>query len=203
MEKRVTDNQSKSAEAGLTVANKKLLLEAVKTAIEAHLAGSDAYDPLELPEILKRERGAFVTLHKNGRLRGCIGYIEARKPLYATIKEMAVAAAFHDPRFSPLKREEWPDVIFEISVLSPLEEIHDIEDIEVGRHGLYVIQGRHSGLLLPQVAAEYGWDRLTFLQQTCRKAGLPAQAWKEKETRLFIFLAEIFASNENPKDEIK
>ncbi len=184
------------AGVGLTAADKKLLIDTVRIAIETKLAGKEAPASPELSEILKKERGAFVTLHKHGRLRGCIGYIEARRPLYETIKEMAMAAAFHDPRFPPLRREEWPAITFEISVLSPLREIQNIEEIEVGRHGLYIKQGRCSGLLLPQVASEYNWDRLTFLQETCCKAGLSSQAWREEAARIFVFSADIFSSEE-------
>ena len=199
----VAETKTKSAETGLTAADKELLLKIARAELEARLDGREAPESLALPERLKEERGAFVTIHKNGRLRGCIGYIEARKPLYETIKEMAVAAAFHDPRFSPLRRDEWPQIDIEISVLSTLQEIFDIKDIEVGRHGLYVIQGEHRGLLLPQVASEYGWDRLAFLQQTCRKAGLAAQAWQEEGTKLFIFSADIFSSHGEPTRGIR
>ena len=104
-------------------------------------------------ETLKEKRGAFVTLKKRGHLRGCIGYINAVKPLWETVQEMAVAAAFHDPRFPSLKPDEIRDITFEISVLSPLQSIKDINEIEVGKHGLYIIRGYNSGLLLPQVAS--------------------------------------------------
>ena len=116
--------------------------------------------------------GAFVTLKKKGALRGCIGHIVGHYPLAETISRMAVAAAFQDPRFPPVTRAEWPTIDMEISVMTPLKEITDTAAIEVGRHGIYIQKGDRSGLLLPQVATEYGWDRLTFLEQTCRKAGL-------------------------------
>ena len=144
----------------------------------------------------KKRAGAFVTLKKHGRLRGCIGYIEARKPLYKTIEEMAVAAAFNDPRFPPLRQEEWKDVTIEISVLSPLKEVRDVKEIEIGRHGLYILKGGRGGLLLPQVATEYNWDNMTYLKETCHKAGLPSHAWKDEDTKIFIFSADIFGSNE-------
>jgi AmmeMemoRadiSam system protein A len=180
---------------GLTAADKKLLLKIVETKIEAALAGKVFPELPELPEIFKQERGAFVTLEKKGQLRGCIGYIEARKPLYIAVAEMAVAAAFHDPRFPPLQQEEWPDITVEISILSPLQEIQDIKEIEVGRHGLYIVQGVRGGLLLPQVATNYKWDRLTFLQQTCQKARLPSNAWQDKQTKIFIFSADIIGAD--------
>ena len=109
---------------------------------------------------------------------------------------MAIAAAFHDPRFSPLQQQEWPDIEVEISILSPLREIHDMKEIEVGRHGLYILQGGQSGLLLPQVATDHQWDRLTFLRQTCQKAGLPSDAWQDKQAKIFIFSADIFSSDQ-------
>ena len=189
-------NMSEGAGVGLTAEEKKLLLNIVKTNIEAALAGKAAPELPELPAIFKQDRGAFVTLEKHGQLRGCIGYVTARKPLYLTVKEMAIAAAFHDPRFSPVQQKEWPDIRVEISILSPLKEISDIREIEVGRHGLYIVQGAQSGLLLPQVATDHAWDRLTFLRQTCHKAGLPTDAWQEKQTRIFLFSADIFDSEQ-------
>jgi MEMO1 family protein len=184
------------AGVGLSEKDKQLLLRIVRDTIEAHIAGDEISEPTSLPEILEQERGAFVTLKKHGRLRGCIGYIEARKPLHKTIEEMAIAAAFNDPRFPPLKKEEWKDVAIEISVLSPLKQIRDIKEIEVGIHGIYIVQGSRCGLLLPQVATEYNWNRTAFLEETCRKAGLPPHAWKDEETKIFIFSADIFASGE-------
>ncbi len=108
---------------------------------------------------------------------------------------MAAAAAFHDPRFRPLGKEELADLEVEISVLSPMRLIKNIDEIRVGTHGLYIVQGPCRGLLLPQVATEYHWDRLTFLAQTCGKAGLPASAWKDPDTKIYIFTAVIFGDN--------
>lgn len=145
---------------------------------------------------LKEKRGAFVTLKKAGMLRGCIGLIYPIKPLYQTVAEMAVASAVDDPRFPPLSLDELPLVEIEISVLSPLERVKNIEEIEVGKHGLYIRSGPFSGLLLPQVATEYNWDRETFLQHTCLKAGLPSDAWKSKDVELYKFTAEVFSEKE-------
>ncbi|MDO8722580.1 MAG: AmmeMemoRadiSam system protein B [Syntrophales bacterium] len=184
------------AGTGLTEGDRQTLLNIVRATIEAKLKGIAIPEPAGLTEILKKERGAFVTLKKHDRLRGCIGYIEARSPLYKTIEEMAAAAAFNDPRFPPLRQEEWKDVTIEISVLSPLKEIHDVKEIEVGRHGLYIMKGGRCGLLLPQVATEYNWDSMTFLKETCHKAGLPSHAWKDEDTKIFIFSADIFGSHE-------
>ncbi len=143
-------------------------------------------------EVLDSRCGAFVTLKIDGRLRGCIGYIEAVKPLKETVVEMAKAAAFRDPRFPSLGQEEIPSTTIEISVLSPLSRIEDSNIIEVGRHGLIVEKGIYKGLLLPQVAVEHGWDKETFLEHTCEKAGLPAYAWKEPDTQIYVFSAEVF-----------
>ena len=180
----------------LTAKDKATLLNIVKSTIASKV--KDKVPPkVEIAsEILKEKRGAFVTLKKRGHLRGCIGYIKAVKPLWETVQEMAVAAAFHDPRFPALKSEEFKDLSFEISVLSPLQRIKNISDIEVGKHGLYIVRGYNSGLLLPQVAVEYSWDRETFLRETCYKAGLPPQAWMDKETEIYIFSADYFGDPE-------
>jgi AmmeMemoRadiSam system protein A len=176
----------------LTELEKKSLIDIAKTTIEGRLTGRDIPEPHVESEVLKQKSGAFVTLKKHGRLRGCIGYIEARKPLYKTVAEMATAAAFNDPRFPPVKLDELTHLTLEISVLSPLKEIKDIKEIEVGIHGLYITKGYNSGLLLPQVATEYKWDSLTFLEETCYKAGLHPDAWKDKDTRIYIFSADVF-----------
>lgn len=180
----------------LTDQDKKALLDIAKRAIIAKAGNRELPKfTMELP-ILKEKRGAFVTLKKRGHLRGCIGYIKAVKPLGETVQEMAVAAAFHDPRFPSVKGDEIRDLSFEISVLSPLQKMKTIDDIEVGKHGLYMVRGYNSGLLLPQVATEYGWDRETFLKETCYKAGLPPQSWKDKETDIYIFSADYFSDKE-------
>lgn len=176
----------------LSAAEKKTLHDIARQSIAA---GLQRQAPAPLPVYtgaLQEPRGAFVTLHLRGNLRGCIGLIEGIKPLAAAVQEMAYAAAFHDPRFPPLSQTEFKDIDVEISVLSPLERLQRLDDLQVGRHGLYLRRGRRHGLLLPQVATEYGWDRDTFLQQTCRKASLPQDAWKDPETEIYVFSAEIF-----------
>ena len=176
----------------LTKKEKDSLLEVVKKTIAAKVSNKDLQKIAVDSETLKEKRGAFVTLKKHGQLRGCIGYIKAVKPLWDTVQEMALAAAFRDPRFPSLKPEELKELTFEISVLSPLQRVQDINEIQVGKHGLYIVCGNYSGLLLPQVASEYGWDKETFLKETCRKAGLQPQDWQDKETEIYIFSADYF-----------
>ncbi len=192
----VKDKKRAGTDMGLSEAEKNKLLEIARKTIENRLAGEKIpeFHPVE-SATLNEKRGAFVTLQKHGCLRGCIGYMEAKKPLYRTIEEMAQAAAFNDQRFPPLIREELKDLSIEISVLTPLREIKDINEIETGVHGIYLIKGFYSGLLLPQVATQYKWDRLTFLKETCHKAGLPSDAWKDKDTRIYIFSADIFGED--------
>jgi AmmeMemoRadiSam system protein A len=181
----------------LTEREKQILLNTVRESIRARLFGTKMEMPPTTPT-LQQKSGAFVTLHKKGKLRGCIGYVLAYKSLIDTVREMAEAAAFNDPRFPALSPEELKDLHIEISVLSPLQTIHKPDEIHVGVHGIIIHQGSRSGLLLPQVATEYNWDRETFLNQTCRKAGLPGDCWKQPGTKIEIFSAVIF--DENNKD---
>jgi AmmeMemoRadiSam system protein A len=164
-----------------------LAREAVKRAAGAPAASLDAGG--DFPEA----SGAFVTLKREGRLRGCIGTLECRRPLAEEIARVAASAAREDPRFPPLSAAELEGLDVELSVLGPLEEIdpRDAGAIEIGRHGLVVEDGRRRGLLLPQVATEWGWDREQFLSQTSVKAGLPADAWRHG-ARVYRFDAEVF-----------
>jgi AmmeMemoRadiSam system protein A len=165
------------------------MLRLAHEAIEAALAGRKLeLDPTS--ERLLEPRGAFTTLHLEGSLRGCVGYVYPVKPLCRTVAETASAAAFNDTRFPPVTAEEAPRLKVEISVLSPLVPIA-AEDIEAGRHGLVITLGSRRGLLLPQVALEFGWDAPTFLQETCHKAGLPPDAW-ERGAIIEAFTAEVF-----------
>lgn len=138
------------------------------------------------------QSGCFVTIKRRGQLRGCIGNFVSEQPLWKTVREMAVSAATRDPRFQPMQANELADFDLEISVLSPLHEVASVDDIQVGEHGLYIIKGHAHGVLLPQVATEYGWDRETFLRHTCRKAGLPDNAWQQPGCRILCFTAEVF-----------
>ena len=180
------------SEGGLTEKEKRLLHRIARMAIEDTARGKPVPECMVESRALMEKKGAFVTLKKHGKLRGCIGYIKGIKPLCQTIKEMAVIAAFHDSRFPPVSKEELPDLEVEISVLTPIRQINDVEEIEMGKHGIIVQRDYHSGLLLPQVATEYGWDRETFLEHCCLKAGLPKDAWKDGKTRICTFCAEVF-----------
>jgi len=176
----------------LTQQDKDLLLRVARKSIESGFAEETPSRLATESTIMDERVGAFVTLKKRGRLRGCIGFLEGKTPLYETIEKMAQAAAFEDPRFPPVKNDELADLDIEISVLTPLIQIRDVGEIEVGKHGIYIVKGFHSGVLLPQVATEYNWDRITFLRETCNKAGLPQDAWKDADTKIFIFSASVF-----------
>jgi hypothetical protein len=177
---------------GLTEEEKKTLHQVAREAIERRLRGEKPPQIDISGEHLRENRGAFVSLHKHGQLRGCVGTIQPNRPLYQVVEDMAMAAAFEDSRFSPLSTAELQDLDVEISVLTPLQKVENIDEIEVGKHGLYIKKGFYAGLLLPQVATEYNWDRVRFLEETCRKAGLPRNAWKEKGTEVYLFSADIF-----------
>ena len=180
----------------LTDNEKRSLLSLARRAIEGYLAGGKH---IELPDAkgkLGEVCGAFVTLQRRGQLRGCIGNMVGRAPLVETVRDMAIAAATQDPRFPAVGPDELKDIDIEISVLSPMRKVTDVGEIEVGTHGILMRRGINQGVLLPQVATEYGWDRETFLRHTCLKAGLPTEAWKDPETSIEIFSAEVFGEKE-------
>ena len=189
---KMKEEKKVGVDLGLNEQEKKTLHNIVKTVVENKAKGRAVPEFKVDTPVLIENRGAFVTIKRRGELRGCIGYIEGRGPLYKTIEEMAEAAAFKDPRFYPVSEKELPELEYEISVLTPLQKIKDINEIEVGKHGIYIKKGWNSGLLLPQVATEYGWDRQTFVEHTCQKAGLPSNAWKDKNAEIYIFSADIF-----------
>jgi AmmeMemoRadiSam system protein A len=172
---------------------RKTLLRIARQSIAFVLDGrSPSWKAEDFDETLQRPAGAFVTLTRDGDLRGCIGSIQAVEPLYRAVASSAISAAFRDPRFPPLSPGELDQLELEISVMGPIERVTDIDDIVVGRDGLIISRGAHAGLLLPQVATEYGWDRQTFLAQTCRKAGLPSDAWRAQDCRIEKFSAFVF-----------
>lgn len=176
----------------LTDEEKRFCKDLIRYVIAHHLGQAEGPEPALASETLNMELGAFVTLKRQGRLRGCIGNVVGNGPLVATIERMAGAAAFEDPRFPPLAAEELADLDIEVSVLGPITPCPDPELIEIGRHGLYIRKSLHSGLLLPQVATEWGWDRETFLDQTCVKAGLPKGSWRKPKVEIWWFEAVIF-----------
>jgi AmmeMemoRadiSam system protein B/AmmeMemoRadiSam system protein A len=192
-EKEKAQKEKKDNDFGLSQKDKTLLLEIAKETIKCKVKGVKCPEYEITSDVLKENRGAFVTIKKHGKLRGCIGYIQAIKPLYQTVQEMAEAAALHDNRFPPVTEEELDGLEIEISVLTPLKKITDVNQIQVGKHGILIRKRYYSGLLLPQVATENNWDRSKFLEQTCFKAGIyDKNCWKDKDTEIYIFSAEIF-----------
>lgn len=164
----------------------KLARESLEARVHRHRAPAPPAGGL-----LDSHRGAFVTLHRQGELRGCLGRIDVDQPLAETVAHLAAVVSDSDPRFTPVDAKELPAIDVEISVLTPEREPASLEEIEVGRHGLIVERGSRRGLLLPQVATEHGWDRETFLSHTCLKAGLPPDAWRHG-ARVLIFEAQVF-----------
>lgn len=182
-----------SGEPGLSADERRTLLALAREAIAAHLAGRE---PVRLPATgaLAEPRGAFVSLHRrsDGELRGCVGVLRAEEPLADAVSRMAVAAAAQDERFDPVGSAELAGLSIEISALSRLAPIRP-DEIELGRHGLMVRAGDKRGVLLPRVPVDHGWDRDLFLAQTCRKAGLAADAWTHAGTQLQGFTATVFS----------
>jgi AmmeMemoRadiSam system protein B/AmmeMemoRadiSam system protein A len=196
-------DQGRSTETpkfSLTSAEKRQLLEIARKSIESAVKDNRLYElPANLPPSLMQDRGAFVTIRKDGELRGCIGYTAAMQPLALTVRDVAGFAALRDTRFRPVTAGELQELKYEISVLSPLRRVVDLNKIRVGEHGLMIKKGRYRGLLLPQVAPEQHWDRNTFLDETAMKAGLPAKAWRDKEADVFMFTAVVFGESETSR----
>jgi AmmeMemoRadiSam system protein A len=170
--------------------DQRRLLSLARRAIEARVR----HEPPPAPDrggALESPHGAFVTIHCRGDLRGCLGRLDPDEPLADTVAQLAASATDSDPRFAPLRQDELDALEVEISVLTPEREVASVAEIEVGRHGLMIEQGSRRGLLLPQVATEYGWDRETFVSQTCLKAGLPGDAWR-RGARILVFEAQVF-----------
>ena len=183
--------------AALTEAARRLLIEHARAAVQTRIGAVDDTAAGNEPAVpaLAAPGAAFVTLHVGGALRGCIGTSERRRPLWRVVGEMAAAAATRDPRFRPIEVEDLQALKVEISVLTPDVRIHSPQEIQIGRHGLDVRRGFARGLLLPQVAVEHGLDREHFLAATCRKAGLPADAWQDDKTEVRVFEAEVFGED--------
>ena len=180
----------------LNSSQKQILLKIARETIENTVLGSPPGQYSIDDPVLNTECGAFVTIHNGGNLRGCIGNITANTPLWQTVRNMAVEASTRDPRFPPVTSRELDDIDIEVSALSPLRQIKDIDEVEIGRHGILIRKGLNQGLLLPQVATENGFDRISFLEHTCMKAGLPRNCYRDRDCQIFIFSATVFGEQE-------
>ena len=185
----IVDEQSKP----LSAEDRQTLLHIARLALEQRLGAGKLQSYDADSEALYEQRAVFVTLRsrETGELRGCRGEIQARSPLIDAVARITVASATDDSRFLPVTLEELPDIHIEISALTPMQPIEP-EEVEVGRHGLWIVQGLYSGLLLPQVAVRFGWDREQYLKGTCTKAGLPKDAWMSEGSELFSFETEVW-----------
>ena len=180
------------AQPKLDEAVRRGLLRCARAAVAAAIGAEDVLSaPGNFQSTVTLKAGAFVTLRVDGDLRGCIGYMEADRPLIEVVERCAVSAAISDPRFPALHVAEWRGVRLEISVLGPILPVIDVSELELGRHGLVAELGHRRGLLLPQVAVEWHWDHEQFAAHTCAKAGLPEDAWRHN-ARLYKFEAEVF-----------
>lgn len=184
---------SQSVSVILTEQEQRFLFDLVRWSITRGLAGDPFPEPDIIsappPGILHEAMGAFVTLHKNGQLRGCIGSMMPESPLYQTVASMAWAAAFQDPRFAPVTMDELTEITFDISVLGPLSPCPDYHSIEIGKHGVLLAAHGRSAVFLPQVALEQGWNVEQTLDQLCHKAGIPLGSWKNPDARLYWYEA--------------
>ncbi len=192
VERKRPKSRKAGVDTGFSAEEKAKLREVAFEAIRSRCLGE------AMPEIivdspgLKAPGAAFVSIHKGEELRGCIGMLEARSPLWQTVMRMAVEAAFADPRFSAISSDELDGLDIEISVLTPMQRISDLSEIEIGKHGLFIRKGFSAGLLLPQVATDHNLDAEGFLQWTCHKAGLPEEAWKDQDVEIYVFSADVF-----------
>jgi AmmeMemoRadiSam system protein B/AmmeMemoRadiSam system protein A len=194
----VKTQDGKNAEPpfALSESEKSELLSVARKSVEEAVGEKKEFEPGPTgSEALNQDRGAFVTLLESGDLRGCIGYTSATKPLYLTVRDTAAFAALRDSRFRPVSVPELPRLQYEISVLSPLRRVVDVQQIKLGQDGLLMKNGEHEGLLLPQVPVEQKWDRQKFLEQTCGKAGMQATCWQDADTDIFAFTAVVFGEH--------
>ncbi len=173
---------------------KQLLLEVARRALTAGVERRESIPDFPDDEVLRQPGGAFVTLHRRGRLRGCVGQLPSKDPLIEVVAHCAKAAALEDQRFKPVRAEEVAEIEIELSILSPLQDT-TLEKIEAGKHGLVVSRGWQRGVLLPQVATEFKWQAARFLEETCVKAGLEREAWQDPHTRIQAFTAEVFSDS--------
>ena len=180
----------------MTNDEKKLLLSCARTTIERSLGLTNDLVTLPVEGVFESLSGCFVTLHKHGDLRGCIGFIKGVEPLRKTIKEAALLAAKEDPRFPPVTAHEWKNITIEVSVLSPPFDMPDYDSIVLGKHGVIIREGFRSGLFLPQVPIEHDMDKDEFLTALCKKTGLPPKLWTQKQLKMEAFTAEVFSEEE-------
>jgi uncharacterized protein len=181
--------------------DKAELLKLARTTLKTYLE-NEKIPPFQTAcKSLLEQKGAFVSLHQGDELRGCIGMLVADRELYKIVQHCVLSAALEDMRFNSVTLDEVDDLSIEISVLTPFRHIKDINEIEVGKHGLYIVRGGYRGLLLPQVATQYNWDRMRFLEHTCLKAGLPESAWCDPQTVIYTFEAEVFSDDSVPNQD--
>jgi AmmeMemoRadiSam system protein A len=173
--------------------DKVKLLKLARTTLETYLKSGKIPSYQTSCEAFLEQKGAFVSLHHGEELRGCIGQLVADRELYKIVQHCVLSAALEDTRFISVTQDEVDGLSIEISVLTPFRRIQDINEIEVGKHGLYMVRGGYRGLLLPQVATQYRWDRIKFLEHTCIKSGLPESAWHDPQTVIYTFEAEVFS----------
>jgi len=195
--------QESEAQIKFTDEEKKFLLQLARNSILSYLKGVELPPPKILPtSILNIKCGVFVSLYKNGELRGCIGTFSQEKPLWQNVIEMAKASAFNDYRFSPVSENELKDIKIEISVLTPLKRIKTIKEIEVGKHGIYIKKGFRSGTFLPQVGAKHNWTAEEFVSICARdKAGIGYNGWKSPDVELYTYEAIIFSEDDLKKNQ--
>jgi len=186
-------------EGELGMAEQRRLLEIARETVETYIKTGKAPEFSNEYPALERNLGAFVTIEKHGQLRGCIGRFQPDIPLYQVVVEMALAAATKDSRFNPVTKDELEDLEYEISVLSPLRKVDSWKEIKIGKHGVQIKKGLRAGVFLSQVATDNNWDLDTFMSVLCQqKAGLPSDCWKDPETDIYVFTAQVF-SEENIK----
>ena len=184
----------------LSEREKKDLIDLAHKSVDRAVRDRKPYEPaMTGDDRLDADRGAFVTLKQEGTLRGCIGFTSPTQPLYATVRDAAMYAALQDPRFQPVAPSELKELEYEISVLSPMRRVQNVHEIKIGEHGLLIKNGKYEGLLLPQVAVEQRWNAERFLQETCAKAGMSPDCWKDAETDIFRFSAVVFGEHQATK----
>ena len=182
----------------LTDDEKRELLRIARTTLREYFYSGRIPPGKPHRDSLTAHAGAFVSLHNEGKLRGCIGIPQEEKALYRTVQEMAIAAATRDPRFEPVTEGEMDDISIEISVLGDYSDMGEVAELEIGRHGLIIEKGRKRGLLLPQVATDHKWSAREFLAQVCVKAGLPKDAWSHHDAKVGLFTAQVFNDESHP-----